>query len=230
MEPEEFAGCARCPFERSLRACHKEEGKAPPFCPTVNESEVVEKALTELEKPEIFEFARQASIQEGEAFEGREVGYDRVRPVKPRIVEVIEFAEKMHYRKLGLAFCIGLRKEARVVEGLLTANGFEVVSCVCKIGRVPKERIGVRDDQKIGIGRFEPMCNPIAQAILFNRAKTDFNILLGLCVGHDSLLLKYAEALCTILAVKDRMLGHNPLAAIYTMDGYYRSLKIPIER
>ena len=93
---------------------------------------------------------------------------------------------------------------------------------------MPKETLGVRDDQKIKIGCFEPMCNPIAQAYLFNEEKTEFNVVMGLCVGHDSLFLKYAEAPCTVFAVKDRLLGHNPLAAIYTFDGYYRSLKIPL--
>lgn len=228
MEQKELAGCARCPFETSVRICQNEEGKAPSYCPTANEAGAIRKAQEELEKPEIREFARQASVQEGEGYSGREVSYDHVRPSKPRVVEVIEFAAKMGYRKLGLAFCMGLRKEARIVEGLLAANGFEVVSGICKMGRVPKERIGVRDDQKIRIGGFEPMCNPIAQAFLLNEAKTDFNILMGLCVGHDSLFLKYAEAPCTALVVKDRLLGHNPLAAIYTIDGYYRSLKMPI--
>jgi uncharacterized metal-binding protein len=228
MEQKGLAGCARCPFERTERICQKAEGKAPSFCPTVNRAGMIEEAQAELEKPEILEFARQASIQEGEGYGDRELGFDHVRPAKPRIVEVIEFAGKMRYRKLGLAFCMGLRKEAQVVEGLLTANGFEVVSGVCKMGRVPKERIGVRDDQKIRIGGFESMCNPIAQAFLLNEAETDFNILMGLCVGHDSLFLKYAEAPCTVLAVKDRLLGNNPLAAIYTIDSYYRSLKIPV--
>jgi uncharacterized metal-binding protein len=230
MESKEVAGCARCPFEPPVRICQKEEGKAPPFCPTANQAGVIERAQVELERPEILEFARQASIQEGEGYADRELGFDHARPVKPRIVEVIEFAVKMNYKKLGLAFCIGLRKEAKVVEGLLAANGFEVVSGVCKMGRVAKEKIGVRDDQKIRIGGFESMCNPIAQAFLLNEAQTNFNILMGLCVGHDSLFLKYAEAPCTVLAVKDRLLGHNPLAAIYTIDGYYRSLKTPIER
>jgi uncharacterized metal-binding protein len=228
MEQKELAGCARCPFEPSVRICQSEEGKAPSFCPTANESGAILKAQAELEKPQIREFARQASVQEGEGYADRELGYDHVRPAKPRIVEVIEFARKMGYRKIGIAFCLGLRKEAKIVEVLLAANGFEVVSGVCKMGRVAKERIGVRDDQKIRIGGFEAMCNPIAQAFLLNEAKTDFNILMGLCVGHDSLFLKYAEAPCTVLAVKDRLLGHNPLAAIYTIDGYYRSLKIPI--
>jgi uncharacterized metal-binding protein len=71
------------------------------------------------------------------------------------------------------------------------------------------------------------MCNPISQAMLMNAAKTDFNILLGLCVGHDSLVLKYSEAFCTVLAAKDRVFGHNPLAAVYTLDSYYRYLKQP---
>ena len=112
----------------------------------------------------------------------------RPRPAtKPRIQEIIEFARKMNYRRLGFAFCMGLRKEATVVEKLLTGAGFEVVSTLCKVGRTPKENIGVRDEQKIRIGSFESMCNPIAQAYLVNDAKTDFNVMLGLCVGHDSL-------------------------------------------
>jgi uncharacterized metal-binding protein len=64
------------------------------------------------------------------------------------------------------------------------------------------------------------MCNPILQAMLANEAKTDFNILLGLCVGHDSLVFKYAEAPTKVLAVKDKVIGHNPLAAAYLIDNY----------
>ena len=65
------------------------------------------------------------------------------------------------------------------------------------------------------------MCNPIAQAKILNHAQTDFNILLGLCVGHDSLFMKYSKAMVTVFAVKDRLLGHNPLAALYTSHSYY---------
>ena len=108
---------------------------------------------------------------------------------------------------------------------LLSDRGFVLISAICKVGRVPKEQIGIRDEQKISVGNFEAMCNPISQASILNEEKTDFNILLGLCVGHDSLFLKYAEAPCTVLAVKDRVFGHNPLAAIYNIDSYYRYLK-----
>jgi uncharacterized metal-binding protein len=69
------------------------------------------------------------------------------------------------------------------------------------------------------------MCNPIYQAKLLNHEKTDFNILLGLCVGHDSLFFKHADAPTTVLAVKDRVTGHNPLAAIYLSEGYYRKMR-----
>ncbi len=221
----EMPSCARCSFNREDRICRKEDGKSPSFCPTVNKTAVVAKALSKLQNPEVFEFAKQASIQEGEGYGDKALGYSQVKPVKPRIMEIIEFAHKMNYKRLGFAFCSGLAKEAKVVENLLSSKGFEIVSSICKVGRSPKETLDIQDDQKVHIGCFEPMCNPIAQAFILNEAKTEFNVMLGLCVGHDSLFLKYAEAPCTIFAVKDRLLGHNPLAAIYTLDGYYRSLK-----
>ena len=217
--------CARCPFDIADRLCRKDGGEAPPFCPTVSKVNLIEMSLEEYEKPEMLEFARQSSIQEGEGYGYKELGYAHVRPVKPRIEELIEFAQKMKYKRLGLAFCVGLRKEAKVVEKLLSKKGFQVISVVCKVGRIPKEKIGVRDDQKISIGAFESMCNPILQALVLNSEKTEFNVLMGLCVGHDSLFLKYSKALCTVLVVKDRLLGHNPLAAIYNIDSYFRALK-----
>ena len=67
----------------------------------------------------------------------------------------------------------------------------------------------------------DTMCNPILQALIVNDARTQLNVLLGLCVGHDSLFLRYAKAPATVLAVKDRVTGHNPLAAIYTSGSYY---------
>ena len=114
-----------------------------------------------------------------------------------------------------------------MVEQILRDRGFEVVSVLCKAGRTPKEMIGLSDDDKIYKGTDEAMCNPIFQAKLLNRSKTELNILLGLCVGHDSLFFKHAEAPTTVLAVKDRVTGHNPLAAIYLSDSYYRKIKHP---
>ena len=68
------------------------------------------------------------------------------------------------------------------------------------------------------------MCNPILQAKILNEAKTDFNVVIGLCVGHDSMFYKYSDALATTLVTKDRVLGHNPAAALYQANAYYGRL------
>ncbi len=222
---KELSECAKCPYPISDRLCRKKDGKAPPFCPTKNKTALVENCLKEYEKPEIREFAKQSAIQEAEGYINKEKGYEYLRPLKCRLEEVTDFAIKMDYKRLGLAFCIGLRTEAAVVEKIFSGKDFEVVSVACKVGQIPKESIGVHAEQQLSPGGSETMCNPILQAFILNSEKTDFNVLLGLCVGHDSLFFKYAQAPCTVLAVKDRVLGHNPLAAVYNMDSYYRSLK-----
>ena len=217
--------CARCSFKPDERVCRTENGRYPENCPTVSKADLARAVLAEYKKPENFEFARQASLQERDGYSNRELGYARVRPAKPRIEEIVDFINKMGYKKIGMAFCLGLRNEAATVEKFFTSHGLQMVSAICKVGRVPKEELGLTDSDKISVGTFETMCNPILQAQVLNSEKTEFNILLGLCVGHDSLFLKYAEAPCTVLAVKDRVTGHNPLAAVYTLDSYYRALK-----
>ena len=140
-----------------------------------------------------------------------------------RLEETMEFAKKCGFKKLGIAFCIGFSKEAAVLVSILKHNGFEVESVACKNGAIPKEFLNLKDEEKVRPGTFEPMCNPIGQARLLNDTGTDFNIILGLCVGHDSLFIKYSEAPVTVLVVKDRVLGHNPAAALYLSDSYYKN-------
>lgn len=221
--------CADCPFKNADRLCMNLGGKSPESCPTRLHEDVVARAMREYAKPDVRAFALNASVQEGEGYSDRDLGYARVRPAKPRLVEIAEFARRMGYVRLGLIFCAGLVHEGKRVAEFYRAKGFEVVSAICKVGQVPKETIGVKDDQKIAIGRHESMCNPISQALLMNAAKTQFNVLVGLCVGHDSLIFKYSEAPCTVLAAKDRVFGHNPMAAVYTLDSYYRYLKQPLD-
>ena len=69
------------------------------------------------------------------------------------------------------------------------------------------------------------MCNPILQAELLNEAKTDLNVIMGLCVGHDSLFIKYSDALVTNCVTKDKALAHNPVGALYTADTLFKQLK-----
>jgi uncharacterized metal-binding protein len=199
-------------------------GEGPLFCPTKEHRKIIERAVKEYEKPEIRDFARMASIQEGECYVNRHVKPYTPHPVKTRVQEICEFARKMSYKKIGIAFCAGLRFEAQTLTKILEAQGFEVVSVICKLGCTPKEVIGVRDDEKIRIGEFEAMCSPIAQATLLNEEKTDFNIVVGLCVGHDSLFFRYSKAFTTVLVAKDRVLAHNPAGALYTTGSYYARL------
>lgn len=69
------------------------------------------------------------------------------------------------------------------------------------------------------------MCNPIMQAKVLAEQGTDFNIVIGLCVGHDTLFLKHSEAPTTVMIVKDRVLGHNPVMALYTANTMYSRFK-----
>ncbi len=215
--------CTKCKVVRKI--CRSPEGKGPLNCPTVNEQAIIEQAMNEYGKPEIQKFARMASVQEGECYANRDKKPYILHPVKPRILEICEFAQKMNFKKLGLAFCGGLTHEAGIVVDIFEKYDFQVTNVSCKIGGIAKEKIGVKDKEKINIGSHESMCNPVGQAMVLNRAETEFNVLLGLCVGHDSLFLKYAQAPSTILAVKDRVTGHNPLAAVYTANSYYARLK-----
>jgi len=222
MEPH----CAKCKIPGKDKVCMTEnEGRGPEFCPTMNHPDVVKKVTESYHAPEVSEFARLASVQEAECYANRGAGPYVMQPSKSRVQEVVEFAGKLGCRKLGMAFCVGLHKEAGMLEDVLESHGFEVVSVCCKAGAVPKEEIGIKEEEKVRIGTFETMCNPILQAEMLNREETDLNIVIGLCVGHDSLFLKHANAFCTVLAAKDRVTGHNPLAALYTMHTYYQKLK-----
>jgi uncharacterized metal-binding protein len=219
--------CASCELEVQERICFKEGGKGSKGCPTLVQKETLSHSNERYGQPEIREFARQASIQEAECYANRHQRPYVMQPTKTRIVEICEFAEKMGYGRLGLAFCMGLTREAEMVGEILKSRGFEVVSIVCKAGRTSKKTIGIKEEETIYQGSDEAMCNPIYQAEVLNREKVDLNVLLGLCVGHDSLFFKYAEAPTTVLAVKDRVTGHNPLAPVYLSGSYYKKIRFP---
>ncbi len=219
------AECVLCNVD--VRLCRSKEGTGPKFCPTKTKGKELKRALKKYQNRDTMRFAQNASLQEAECYMGREEKPFVRRPSKTRVEEVIEFARKMNYRKLGVAFCGGLFSEGKTFVNILEKHGFEVVSVCCKVGGVPKEFLGIRDDQKVRVGSYETMCNPITQAEVLNAAETDFNVLIGLCVGHDALFLKNANALTTVLVAKDRVLGHNPVAALYGVRGYFQRLMSP---
>jgi uncharacterized metal-binding protein len=136
-----------------------------------------------------------------------------------RVEETVAFARRIDAKRIGIATCLGLIEETKVLVGILRMAGFETRTALCKVGSVDKTEIGIPEDLKIKCG-FEACCNPVLQARLLNREQTDLNIIMGLCVGHDALFTRHAEAPVTTLVVKDRVLGHNPVAGLYTVKSY----------
>jgi len=203
--------CAEC----GRMACvGGDESGYPRSCPSLERGS--EEALAEYGTGEAAKLAYNAALVEAH-------GYCRLT----RVEEIMDFARRCGFKRLGLAHCVGLRNEAAVAARIFRANGFAVDSVACKNGALPKEELGLSDDDKVSPGEFESMCNPIGQARALARAGTELNVLLGLCVGHDSLFMRHSVAPVTVLGVKDRVLGHNSLAAIYLADGYFHDRLFP---
>jgi uncharacterized metal-binding protein len=206
--------CAVC----RVQACDVKPGTKtyPDFCPIVQAGDTLKQAREAYNDCEILGLALAAARTEADRY-----------PLEPRVEEVMSFARRISAQRLGIASCIGLIQEARILQEIFEENGFDVDSVCCKVGSIPKESIGLTDQEKIHPGQFESLCNPIGQAKLLNEAGTDLNIAVGLCVGHDSLFFRHSEALVTVLIAKDRVTGHNPAAVLYTSHSYYRRLRAP---
>lgn len=142
----------------------------------------------------------------------------------PRVQETIVFAQRMGYHKIGIATCVGLIRESRTLAKILRAHGFEVYGVGCKVGELAKDDLGIPPEHH---GPGEIACNPVMQAELLNEAGTELNIVMGLCVGHDSLFYKHAQGVTTTLVTKDRVTGHNPAAVLYNAESYYSDLQKP---
>jgi uncharacterized metal-binding protein len=182
-------------------------------CPMITFPEI-EKQAREIYKKDKFikRSVREASIVEA-------TGYIKW----PRLKDTIEFAKGMEFKKLGLAFCVGLLSEAEQIAKILEDYGFTVVSVCCKTGSVGKTRVGVPEEytmvSKTGYPIGTVSCNPSAQALLMNEAETELNIIIGLCVGHDTIFTSLSKAPVTTLIAKDRSSPHNPAACLFNHYG-----------
>lgn len=199
-----------------VRSCDNENENYPSFCPTkaASEEEIEEIKKTYLEDPELHKMFNVAAGIEAKY-------YGRLT----RVEETILFIKQMGYKKIGIATCMGLINEATLFAKALRASGIEdFVSVCCKVGSIDKTEIGIADENKVHPGGFEPCCNPVMQAKVLNDKQTDFNIVIGLCVGHDTAFLSRSKAPCTVMVVKDRVLVHNPCAALYAGSSYYKRI------
>lgn len=186
----------------------------PSFCPMKTNEEIIRSAIAKYNEEYVKKIYVPATMTEKEAYE---VVRGTLMAVRPRIKELIEFCRLIRAEKLGVAFCGGLYDEAARTVAFLEEAGFKVASVRCKCGAIDKTKLNVPKEYKISDPSwFEAACNPILQAELLNEAKTEINILIGLCVGHDALFTMYSKAPVTTLIVKDRLLGHNPVIALYS--------------
>ena len=204
--------CPNC----GVRACCAEPGaKTPPsFCPMPVETETLEEVeRAYIQDENLHTLAFESARTEAD-------GYCR----RTRIEEIIDFARRLKVAKIGIAHCAGLMREAKLARDIFAARGFEVHAVCCKVGSIPKEKIGLLDADKVHPGGHESLCSPVGQAALLARTGTQLNVVIGLCVGHDSLFFMHSKAPATVLVAKDRVLGHNPVAALYTSQSYYSRL------
>ena len=185
--------CVDC----ATKNCSKMNQTYPDFCLTTHmDEDVLDEAMSCYKDEEVHRVTVAAAEVEYEHY----CQYTRVE-------EIMEFARKIGAKKLGIATCVGLLRESRTLAAILRSHGFEVYGVSCKAGVQKKTSVGIPEKcSEIG----ENMCNPILQAKLLNKEKTDLNIVVGLCVGHDSLFYRYSDALVTTAVTKDRVLGHNP--------------------
>jgi uncharacterized metal-binding protein len=214
MSKKAYTGpvCAIC----GVRACSADPGEKefPAICPVPQEEEL----LAEVERVYLQdERVRQLAVESART---EAAGYCE----NTRVEEIMDFARRIGASKLGIAHCVGLMREARAAREIFIAGGFEVHTACCKVGSIPKESIGLQEEDKIRPGQFEALCSPVGQAELLYKAGCQLNVLVGLCVGHDSLFFMHSKAPVTVLVAKDRVLGHNPAAALYTSHSYYSRL------
>ncbi|MDR1304416.1 MAG: DUF1847 domain-containing protein [Verrucomicrobiales bacterium] len=212
MDKSSFvATCSEC----GLLNCYRRDKKFPPFCLT-----------------EKTDAGQLAEIRQRYAGEGPDAKISRAAAdvegtyygKLTRVEEIIAFANRLGARKIGIATCIGLVEESRIFVKVLKAKGLTSYTVLCKVGSIDKCEVGIPDALKVRPGCHESLCNPILQAELLNAQGTDLNVIVGLCVGHDSLFIKYSQAPVTTLITKDRVTGHNPAAALYASHFYYQRL------
>ena len=179
--------CARC----AGTACTTEDLETTPeSCPrrvTVQALQQAEDIRTS--DPEVQRYAQVAADVE-------EAGYR----VWPRVQELIEFCQRLDIKRIGIAFCVGLREETKALVKILESHDFDVESVACTVNGG---------------------CNPVGQALTLNQLHTQLNVIMGLCLGHDILFQQFSAVPVTTLVVKDRVTCHNPVGPI--INRYWRN-------
>jgi uncharacterized metal-binding protein len=200
--------CVKCTV---LRCGSKETNKkVPAYCPTEKYPDLVRESVEKYKLPE-----NRAVMEGWLGLMGQILDPEKQKEKWSwtRVHEIMEYAKIREMKKLGIATCYSLMPESKLLADILEYNGFEVASVSCLCGEVSPQDIGMPGNIS---------CNPILQAEVLDKEKTELNIMMGLCVGHDILFLRHSKAETTPLVVKDRATGHNPIAALYQSQGFFK--------
>ncbi|MBL8024794.1 MAG: DUF1847 domain-containing protein [Fibrobacteres bacterium] len=141
------------------------------------------------------------SLYDGNDLEIMSLAEESRLPGKNRVEEIRNYALKAGIKRIGIANCIGLQKEADKLKSFLSAD-FEVFDVNCKCGQIPKNAL-------LKTNKTGACCNPAGQAKTLASHETELNIVLGLCLGHDILFNQKSRAPVTTLIVKDLALKHK---------------------
>jgi len=125
-----------------------------------------------------------------------------------RLQETIAFAQKMNYKRIGLAYCYGMENQVTQIVEILRENKLNIRSVSCTVGGIPQNEVNPESTF------CTVSCNPIGQARQLNNENVDLVVMIGLCLGHDILFQREVKADCTTLVVKDRVFNHAPLREI----------------
>lgn len=199
--------CSEC----SVRNCYRRDRKFPGFCPSTSHEATA---------------AETRDLYTGDSLDGRiarvaaEVESEYYCRAT-RLEEIVIFARKLGVSKLGIASCVGLLDEATLFAGVVRTAGIESRTVTCKVGAIDKTEIGLDETCKVCPGGHESCCNPVMQARVLNEWGSGLNVMVGLCVGHDALFSRHSDAPVVTFIVKDRVLAHNPIAAIAMAKSYY---------
>ena len=191
--------CIDCP----VAACGKHTDNHPSFCDTAGLSDAERGAMRDAYRGE--ELAIERAALDTAARVGREA--------LCRLEETMAFCHSMGYRKIGIANCGALQAEAVTTAKILRIHGYEVFGVSCKFGELEGSDFF---DEPCGVSPTSRACNPLVQVARLNEWGSDFNLIVGLCVGHDALFARHSDAPVSTLVAKDRTLGNNPVAALNT--------------
>jgi uncharacterized metal-binding protein len=123
----------------------------------------------------------------------------------------------MKYRRIGIAYCTDLQEPAEILTQVMR-RFFDVFPICCKIGglNVDDSFLLKNADPDRGDRKKSIACNPLGQARILNKLGTDLNVLVGICIGADSVFTQASDAPVTTLFVKDKSLANNPIGALYS--------------